>query len=94
MEGNGPFDGTLINMGLIIAGTSPLATDMVGAAIMGFELNEIPAISLAHMAGMEPNNLDDIEIHGLTIDQIRHKFVRPSVSRWTDINKFWGVKEL
>jgi uncharacterized protein (DUF362 family) len=36
MEGNGPFGGQLVDMGLIIAGTSPLATDMVGSAIMGF----------------------------------------------------------
>lgn len=41
-------------MGLIIAGTSPLATDMVGASLMGFELNEIPAITLSHKTGMLP----------------------------------------
>ena len=94
MEGNGPFGGALVDMGLIIAGTSPLATDMVGATLMGFELNEIPAISLAHQAGMEPVGLNDIEIHGLTIEQTKRRFVRPQVSKWTDINKFWGVREL
>jgi uncharacterized protein (DUF362 family) len=94
MEGNGPFGGDLINMGLIIAGTSPLATDMAGAAIMGFETGEIPAFNLAHKIGMGPLTLDEIEIRGLTIAQTRRKFVRPVVSKWTDINKFWGVKEL
>ena len=94
MEGNGPFGGKLIDMGLIIAGTSPLSTDMVGAAIMGFETGEIPAISLAHKTGMGPLTLDEIEIRGLTIGQTRRKFMRPAVSKWTDINKFWGVKEL
>jgi uncharacterized protein (DUF362 family) len=94
MEGNGPFGGTLVDMGLIIAGTSPLATDMVGATIMGFESNEIPAISLAHKTGMEPGNLSDIEIRGLTIEQTKRHFVKPQVSKWTDINKFWGIKEL
>ena len=29
MEGDGPTGGTLVDMGLIIAGTSPLVTDMV-----------------------------------------------------------------
>ena len=94
MEGNGPFGGVIVDMGLIIAGTSPLATDMAGAALMGFETSEIPALSLAHKTGMGPLNLDDIEIRGLSIDQARRKFLRPDVSKWTDINKFWGVKEL
>jgi uncharacterized protein (DUF362 family) len=94
MEGNGPFNGTLVDMGLIIAGTSPLATDMVGASLMGFEYNEIPALSLAHKAGMEPGTMEEIEVRGLTIEQTRRMFVKPMVSKWTDINKFWGIKEL
>lgn len=94
MEGDGPVGGSLIDMGLIIAGTSPLSTDMVAATLMGFELNEIPAIRLAHKAGMYPVSLNDIEIRGLSIDQTKRKFVRPNVSKWTDINKFWGIKEL
>jgi uncharacterized protein (DUF362 family) len=94
MEGNGPFDGTLVDMGLIIAGTSPLAADMIGATLMGFEINEIPVLSLAHKSGMKPATLDDIEIRGLSIGQTRRNFVKPHVSKWTDINKFWGIKEL
>ena len=94
MEGNGPFGGTLVDMNLIIAGTSPLATDMVGSMLMGFGITEIPAINLAHKSGMKPQNLSDIEIRGLSIEHTRRKFVRPYVSKWTDINKFWGVKEL
>jgi uncharacterized protein (DUF362 family) len=94
MEGNGPSDGTLVDMGLIIAGTCPLATDMVGSLLMGFELNEIPAIVLAHKSGMVPAALDDIEIRGLAIDQCKHQFVKPNIYKWANINKFWGVKEL
>jgi uncharacterized protein (DUF362 family) len=94
MEGNGPTDGTLLDMGLIIAGTSPLAADMVGSLLMGFELNDIPAIVLAHESGMVPAALDDIEIRGLTIDQCKRQFVKPVIYKWININKFWGVKEL
>jgi uncharacterized protein (DUF362 family) len=94
MEGNGPSDGTLVDMGLIIAGTCPLATDMVGSLVMGFELNDIPAIVLAHISGMVPGTLDDIEIRGLTIDQCKRQFVKPNIFKWININKFWGVKEL
>ena len=94
MEGNGPSDGNLVDMGLIIAGTCPLATDMVGSLLMGFEINEIPAIVLAHKSGMVPVALDDIEIRGLTIDQCKRQFVKPVIYNWININKFWGVKEL
>jgi uncharacterized protein (DUF362 family) len=94
MEGNGPAGGPLVDMGLIIAGTSPLAADMVGATLMGFELNEIPAIMLAHKTGKLPGTLEDIEIRGLKIDQCKRQFVKPVISKWTDINQFWGVKEL
>jgi uncharacterized protein (DUF362 family) len=94
MEGDGPTGGTLVDMGLIIAGTSPLVADMVGASLMGFELNDIPTIVLAHKTGMLPAALDDIEIRGLRIDQCKRQFVKPNVTKWTDINKVWGVKEL
>jgi uncharacterized protein (DUF362 family) len=94
MQGNGPMDGTLVDMGLIIAGTSPLATDMVGATLMGFEVNEIPSIVLAQKTGMIPASLQDIEIRGLPVYQCKRKFVRPYVTKWTAINKFWGAKEL
>jgi uncharacterized protein (DUF362 family) len=35
MEGDGPSEGDIVDMGLIVAGTDPLAADMVGAALMG-----------------------------------------------------------
>ena len=59
MEGNGPSNGTLVDMGLIVAGTSPLATDMVGTMLMGFDPAEIPAISLAHKTGMLPSAMHE-----------------------------------
>ena len=94
MEGDGPSGGPLVDMGLIIAGTSPLAADMVGATLMGFELSEIPAIVLAHKTGKLPVALEDIEIRGLKTDQCKRKFVKPNIYKWTDINMSWGIKEL
>jgi len=61
---------------------------------VGFELQEVPAIVLAHKSGMVPAALDDIEIRGLTIDQCKRNFVKPVIYNWININKFWGVKEL
>ncbi len=94
MEGDGPTGGTLVEMGLIIAGTSPLAADMVGAWLMGFEPEEIPAIVLAHQSGMTPATFGDIEIKGVRPDQCRRKFIRPNVYNWFDIREGFGAREL
>lgn len=80
MEGNGPTGGSLVAMNLIIAGTSPLATDMVGAAVMGFtDLETIPTFQWAHTLGMTPATLADIEVRGEPIANVKRNFVRPSL---------------
>lgn len=94
MEGNGPTDGELVEMNLIIAGTNPLATDMVAANIMGFETQEIPTFNWAIKVGMKPSELNDIEIRGETIASVRRKFKKPEIVPWNSINKLWGVEEL
>ena len=94
MEGNGPSEGTLRKTDLIIAGTNPLATDMVAANIMGFEPEEIPTFMTAFSIGMNPTLLSDIEIRGESIGDVKHKFIRPNVVPWTSISQFWGKQEL
>ena len=90
MEGNGPTAGSLVDMGLIIAGTSPLATDMVGTSIMGFEIDEIPTFKLAHDLKMVPAKISDIEIRGLSINEVKRQFIKPDIVNWTD----FGYKEI
>ncbi|HKK41455.1 MAG TPA: DUF362 domain-containing protein [Bacteroidales bacterium] len=94
MEGNGPSDGSLVDMGLIVAGTSPLAADIVGSTLMGFDPGAIPALQLAHKAGMMPVDISGIEIRGENIALATRKFERPVIYKWTDINKYWGVREI
>jgi len=94
MEGNGPTEGDLVKMDLIIAGTNPLATDMVAANIMGFKPSEIPKFTWAKKAGMKPSRLDDIELRGEMASQVSRKFVRPTVVPWKFVRQLWGVKEL
>jgi uncharacterized protein (DUF362 family) len=94
MEGNGPTGGNLIKMDLIIAGTNPLAADMVATSVMGFEPNEVPTFVWATKSGMTPNALDEIEIRGEKIEKVKHKFVKPNIVHWSDIRDFWGVEEL
>jgi uncharacterized protein (DUF362 family) len=92
MEGEGPTDGTLVKMDLIIAGTNPLATDMVTARCMGFRPREIPTFTWANKAGMKPSRMEDIEIRGEQPRDVGRKFVRPNVVAWKDIKDVWGFK--
>jgi uncharacterized protein (DUF362 family) len=81
-------------MNVIIAGANPLATDIVGASVMGFEPREIPTFVQANKVGMRPTSLDDIEIRGAEIASVRRQFVKPTLSAWNDIRAFWGVQEM
>jgi uncharacterized protein (DUF362 family) len=94
MEGDGPTNGNLLKMDLIIAGTNPLATDMVAANVMGFEPDEVPTFVWAMKSGMSPYDIDEIEIRGESIESVKHKFVKPNIVTWNSIKDFWGVKEL
>jgi uncharacterized protein (DUF362 family) len=94
MEGEGPSNGKLVKMDLIIAGCNPLATDMVAAATMGFDPGEIPTFSVAHKSGMKPGSLDDIEIRGDKIDTVKRNFERAHVVPYHDIKKWFGAKEV
>ncbi len=94
MEGQGPADGKPVKMDLIIAGTNPLATDMIGAVLMGFSPEEIPTFAWAVKAGMRPARLEDIEVRGEKLDTVRRKFARAQVYPWPAIRNFWGVKEI
>jgi uncharacterized protein (DUF362 family) len=94
MEGNGPVDGTLVPMNVIVAGTNPLATDMVAAHIMGFEPYEVPTFTCAWRDGMTPTSLAEIELRGVPLESVRRRLVRPQLHAWNEIRGFWGVKEV
>jgi uncharacterized protein (DUF362 family) len=87
MEGNGPCNGTLVQMNLIIAGTNPLATDMVAASVMGFEPDEIPTFVCANEIGLQPQSLDEIEVRGKSVQDVRRDFERPTMNPW-DISEY------
>jgi uncharacterized protein (DUF362 family) len=94
MEGDGPTAGQIVKMGVIVAGTNPLATDMIAARIMGFASHEVPAFRVAQDAGMTPGHLDEIEVRGKTIEAVQRTFAKPHVIPWENIAHVWGVKEL
>jgi uncharacterized protein (DUF362 family) len=94
MEGNGPSMGKTFKMDVIIAGTNPVAADMVASSVMGFEPTEVPTFLWANKAGMRPGSLDEIEIRGEKIDRVRRPFAKPQLQAWNAISPYWGNKEL
>lgn len=94
MEGNGPSMGKPFKMDVIVAGTNPVAADMVAASLMGFTPAEIPVFQWANKAGLQPGAIDEIEIRGEVPDRVRRPFVKPQVFTWSAIRQFWGNREL
>ncbi len=94
MEGNGPTEGTLVKMGVIVAGTNPLATDVVAARIMGFKPEEVPTFAVAQKAGMKPASLEEIEIRGEKLANVERALKKPQIFPWDSISRVWGVKEM
>ncbi|MDH3496834.1 MAG: DUF362 domain-containing protein [Gemmatimonadota bacterium] len=94
MEGDGPTGGSLVPMNVIIAGTNPLATDIVAAEIMGIGAHEVPTFTWAYRAGLGPASVKDVEVRGETLATVRRPFARPNVIPWERINKAWGVQEM
>jgi len=91
MQGQGPSlagGGQLVKMDLIIAGTNPLATDMVGAWVMGFRPEEVSTFVWAWKAGMTPTSLEDIEVRGEKLVSVSRKFLRPNVVPWAAVGQY------
>jgi len=73
-EGLGPGECTPVKMDLVIAGANTLATDMVGAAVMGFEVSRIKFLKYAIAAGLGPKSLDEVEVVGHSIASVARRF--------------------
>lgn len=73
-----------VKPGLLFAGKNALATDVVGTALMGFDPRaEYPAapflhgqnhLTLAAQKGLGANRLEEIEVLGASIDDVRFDF--------------------
>jgi uncharacterized protein (DUF362 family) len=85
--GEGPWIETMapVAPGVLVAGMNPVATDAVSAAVMGFDptigypsapfLRSDNHLSLADRMGLGPHRLEEIEVVGAAIDEVRYAFV-------------------
>ena len=76
MEGSGPRAGTPRQMGLLFAGTEPIAVDTVVAACIGVPVQGVPYLAAAAEAGYDSADLKNIEVAGLGLDEAKVKGFR------------------
>jgi uncharacterized protein (DUF362 family) len=76
MEGLGPVNGTPVNLGVIISSFDTVAGDVVAGMVMGIPPEEIEYIVLAGSQGLGECRLDNIEVKGLSIDEVKRPFKR------------------
>jgi len=74
--------GNPVEMNLVIAGTDPVATDAVGAAVMGITPETVKHLLLAEDRGLGTCRLERIEILGEPIEKVRKKFRTSLISRF------------
>lgn len=74
MEGNGPVNGTPVNLNILIASDNALAAEVVAIKVMGFGDMKPDYIQMAYAAGFGEIDLDKIQIVGEKIEDIIHPF--------------------
>ena len=64
MEGNGPTGGTPVSLRVALASTDALAADVVAAALMGFDAEEVGYLHYCRKMGLGVGDLDRIDLVG------------------------------
>jgi len=84
MEGDGPIDGTPVDLRVAIASADPLKADGVGARLMGFEPEEIGYLYYLHEKGMGDYSLNGLI--GDNLNSVKKVFIRHGTY---DLQKDW-----
>jgi uncharacterized protein (DUF362 family) len=74
MEGDGPSRGTPVDSRIALAGADPLAADVLGARLMGYDSKKILYLSAMTEAGMGQGNLEKIQVLGNRTDECSYRF--------------------
>jgi len=77
--------GNPVEMNLVIAGTDPVAVDVVGATVMGIRPEYVKHLSLAEECGLGTCNLERIQVLGEPIERVRRKFRTSFLSKIAQI---------
>ena len=90
MEGEGPMTGDPVSLGLIISGADAVAVDLVATAVMGWDPMEVGTNFIAAERGLGPRSLDEVEVIGLSIDEVARPFKKPQT--YSDMQMFIDIR--
>ena len=81
-------------LGLILMGRNPIAVDLVGARLLGFNLDDVPYLKAAVRRGYTPTSLEEVKLGGdlTSIEALdeQAKRIMPydeEYFRWQDVSK-------
>ncbi len=93
MEGFGPTNGNPKKMNLILASKDAVALDFVATMVMEEKPLSIPTTKIASQRGLGIANLEDIEIVGENINDVKSKFSIPiRAFSFLPIGRMWKLK--
>jgi uncharacterized protein (DUF362 family) len=69
MIGTGPLGGHAVEAGLVIASTDPLAADVVGAKLLGFQVQAVRHLWEAARLGIGETEIDKMEFPALSLEE-------------------------
>jgi uncharacterized protein (DUF362 family) len=79
-EGLGPAHGIPVPLGILLASRDLVAGDTIASVVMGFDPGESESTVYAARKGLGTMNLDEIEVVGEPLANVRRRFLRP----WED----------
>jgi uncharacterized protein (DUF362 family) len=68
MIGTGPLGGHTVETGLVIASTDPVAADVVGAKLLGFQVQAVRHLWEAGRLGIGETEIDKIDFSALSLE--------------------------
>jgi uncharacterized protein (DUF362 family) len=76
LQGNGPGGTDAVDLDVAAAGADVFAVDAVMAKVMGFEPLDLGLMQYGHRLGMGVADLTDIQLVGMSIEEVRRSFKR------------------
>jgi uncharacterized protein (DUF362 family)/NAD-dependent dihydropyrimidine dehydrogenase PreA subunit len=78
MEGQGPSNGNPREIGLVLAGESCPALDLVACSIIGFDPMAVPTVRKGGERGVGPRDIREVLVSGEALENVRvHGFAKP-----------------
>ncbi|MDF2591907.1 MAG: (Fe-S)-binding protein [Clostridia bacterium] len=87
MYGTGPSDGKAVHSDLIIAGTDPVATDAVGARIMGFLPQAVQYLFRLYRRGIGEADVKRMDMRGVPLIEAEETFSMAALGEKIAIDK-------